>query len=77
MIEKPADPMAKMPKGVFKNTFHNPNAMASTNYSVMEDLDQNPYAMSTLEVLQSCPSHFDALLAAIGSMESTSFMAKF
>ena len=33
--------------------------------------------MSTLEVLQSCPSQRDALLAALGSMDSSSLMAKF
>ena len=33
--------------------------------------------MSTLEVLQSFPAHRDALLAALGSMDSSSLMAKF
>ena len=36
-IEKPAEPMPKIPKGVFKKTFHNPNANATSNYSVVED----------------------------------------
>ena len=54
-IEKPIEPMPKIPKGVFKKTYHNPNARVSPKYSVMEDLAQNPCAMSTLEVLQSCP----------------------
>ena len=46
----------KIPKGVFKNTLHNPNARAAANYSIVEYLSQAPYAMSALEVLQSCPS---------------------
>ena len=45
-IEKPAEIMPKIPKGVFKKTLHNPNARAASNYSVVEDLAQTPYAMS-------------------------------
>jgi hypothetical protein len=48
--------MTRIPKGVFKKDSHNPNARAAQNYSVVEDLSQTPCAMSTLEVLQSCPS---------------------
>ena len=33
--------------------------------------------MSTLEVLQNFPSQRDALLAALGSMDSSSLMVKF
>ena len=55
-IEKPTETMLKIPKGVFKKTLHNPNARAASNYSVVEDLAQTPYAMSALEVLQSCPA---------------------
>ena len=33
--------------------------------------------MSELEVLQSCPSHRYALLAAIGNMDSMILLAKF
>ena len=56
MIEKPAEIMPKIPKGVFKKTLHNPNARAATNYSIVEDLAQTPCVMSALEVLQSCPA---------------------
>ena len=55
-IEKLVDIMPKIPKGVFKNTLHNPNAGATSNYSVVEDLSQTPCAVSALELLQSCPS---------------------
>ena len=75
-IEKPAEIMPKIPKGVFKKTLHNPNR-ATSNYLVVEDLAQTPCAMSALEVLQSCPAQRDALLAALGSMDSTSLTAKF
>jgi hypothetical protein len=43
--------MTHIPKGTFKNDSHNPNARATQNYSVVEDLLQTPCAMSTLEVL--------------------------
>jgi hypothetical protein len=43
--------MTHIPKGAFKKDFHNPNARDAHNYSVVEDLAQNPYAMSSLEFL--------------------------
>ena len=76
-IKKPAETMPKIPKDVFKNTLHNPNARATSNYSMVEDLSQTPCAMSALEVLQSCPAQRDALLATLGSMDSSSLMEKF
>jgi hypothetical protein len=48
--------MTHIPKGAFKKASHNPNARATQNYSMVEDLSQTPCAMSTLEVLQRCPS---------------------
>ena len=50
-IEKPAEIMPKIPKGVFKNTLQNPNARAAPKYSIVEDLAQTPCEMSALEVL--------------------------
>ena len=44
---------------------------------MVEDLAKTPYAMSALKVLQSCPTQQDALLAALGSMDSSSLMEKF
>ena len=55
-IEKTlGETMTHIPKGVFNKDSHNPNARAAHNYSVVEDLSQNPCAMSALEVLQSFP----------------------
>jgi hypothetical protein len=62
--------MTCIPKGVFKKDSQNPNARAAQNYSLVEDLSQTPCAMSTLEVLQSCPSQRKSLLAALGSTET-------
>jgi hypothetical protein len=62
--------MTRIPKGAFKKASHNPNARATHNYSMVEDLSQTPCAMSALEVLQSCPSQRKALLATLGSTET-------
>jgi hypothetical protein len=61
--------MTRIPKGAFKKASHNPNARATQNYSMVEDLSQTPCAMSALEVLQSCPAQRKALLNALGSTE--------
>jgi hypothetical protein len=56
-IEKTlGETMTHIPKDTFKKYSHNPNARASQNYSVVEDLSQTLCAMFSLEVLQSCPS---------------------
>ena len=43
-------------RGVLHKSSYNPNACATQQYRIVEDLAQAPSAMSTLEVLQSCPS---------------------
>ena len=45
--------MTRIPKGAFKKDSHNPNARDAHNYSIMEDLTQNPFEMSALDVLES------------------------
>ena len=61
--------MPKIPKGVSKKTFHNPNARDASSNLVFEELSQNPCVMLVLEVLHICPSQTDALLLAIGIMD--------
>jgi hypothetical protein len=62
--------MTCIPKGALKKASHNPNARATQNYSVVEDLSQTPCVMSALEVLQRCPSQRKSLLASLGSVET-------
>jgi hypothetical protein len=70
-IEKTlGETMTHIPKGAFKKASHNPNARATQNYSVVEYLSQTPCAMSSLEVLQRCPSQRKYLLASLGSVET-------
>jgi hypothetical protein len=40
--------MTCIPKGAFKKYSHNPNARATQNYCMVEDLSQTPCAMSSL-----------------------------
>ena len=44
---------------------------------MVEDLAQTCCAMFALEVLQSCHTQQDALLAGLGSMDSSSSLANF
>jgi hypothetical protein len=62
--------MTCIPKGAFNKASHNPNTRATQNYSVVEDSSQTPCAMSSLEVLQSCPAQRKALLTVLGSTET-------
>jgi hypothetical protein len=59
------------PKGIVRKSSFNPHARAAQNYSIVEDLAQAPSAMSALEVLQSCPTQWKALLKAIGGIDPT------
>jgi hypothetical protein len=56
---------------VVRKSAFNPHARAAQNYSIVEDLAQAPSAMSALEVLQSCPTQWKALLKAIGGIDPT------
>jgi hypothetical protein len=49
----------------------NPHACVAQNYSIVEYLAQAPSAMSALEVLQSCPTQWKALLKDIGGIDPT------
>jgi hypothetical protein len=66
-IEKP-DPPPRILKGVLKISTHNLNAIAE-NYSTLEDLGQNPYAMLALEVLRTCPSQRNSLLTTLEALD--------
>ena len=56
-IEKPnLDLILHPPKSTLINSIFNPNSRAAQFYNVVEDLAQAPCAISTLEVLQSCPT---------------------
>ena len=69
-IEKPTlDMIMCPPKSNLWKAVFNPNARAAQFYNVVEDLAQAPCAMSTLEVLQSCPTQHKNLLTTLGSLD--------
>ena len=69
-IEKPnLDMVLRPPKSTLRKVVFNSNAQAAQFYNVVEYLSHAPCAMSTLEVLQSCPMQRKNLLATLGSLE--------
>ena len=78
----PLELTIKPPKDVIHKPSFNPRLRASQNYNVVEDLVESPSTMSTLEVLQNCPTQTKALFSAIGCMDpslypSASISARF
>ena len=57
-------------KGASSWIMHNLNAQEAQYHSFAEDLAQAPCAMSTLEVLQSYPTQWKALLKSIGGINT-------
>jgi hypothetical protein len=58
-----------IPRIPLRRNVHNPQARASHNYSLVDDLAQSSAAMSVLEVLQTCPIQWKSLLSALGSVD--------
>ena len=56
------------PKSTLRKSIFNTNARAEHLYNIVEDLSQAPCAMSTLEVLQSCPTQRKNLLTSLGEL---------
>ena len=62
------DPFPCPPKGAPCWIAYNQNSKVSYHYSIVEDLAQEPCTMSSLEVLQSCPTQRKSLLSSIGGV---------
>jgi len=54
---------------VLQKSSYNLIARATQHYSIVEDLAQAPWVMSSLEVLQTFPTHRKSLLYAIGVID--------
>ena len=68
-IEKPTlDMVLRPPKSTLRKDIFNPNGRAAQFYNVVEDLAQEPCAMSTLEVLKSCPTQCKNMLTTLGAL---------
>jgi hypothetical protein len=59
------------PKGIVCKSSFNPHTHAAQNYNIVEDRAHAPSTMSTLEVLQSCPTQWKTLLNDIGGIDTT------
>ena len=57
------------PKSTLQKVVFNPNSRAAQSYNVVEDLAQEPSAISTLEVLQIFPTQHKNLLTALGALD--------
>ena len=57
------------PKSTLQKELFNPNARDAQFYNAVEYLTQAPCAMSTLEVLQICPTQRKNLLTALGAVD--------
>jgi hypothetical protein len=64
-----AEPPLRIPRIPLCRNFHNPQARAAHNYSLVDDLVQSPAAMSILEVLQTCPTQRKSLLSTLGVVD--------
>jgi hypothetical protein len=72
-IEKPMfESILRPPKSTICKATFNPSSRATQNYNIVEDLAQAPCVMSTLEVLQHCPSQRRMLLTALGAVDPAS-----
>jgi hypothetical protein len=72
-IKKPSfDSILHPPKSTIRKSTFNTSSRATQNYNIVEDLAQEPCAMSALEVLQHCPSQHRTLLAAIDTFDPES-----
>ena len=57
------------PKSTLRKAVFNPNAQATQFYNVVEYLAQAPCAMSSLEMLQSCPIQRKNMLTTLGALD--------
>jgi hypothetical protein len=70
VIPRPStEPPLRIPCIPLRRNVHNPQARAAHNYSLVDDLEQSPTAMSVLEVLQTCPMQRKSLLSTLGAVD--------
>ena len=63
------DTILRPPKSTIWKSVFNPYVHSAKYYNVVEYLAQAPYAMSTLEVVQTCPTQRKNLLSVLGAMD--------
>jgi hypothetical protein len=63
------EPPICIPRIPLRRNVNNPQARATHNYSLVDDLAQSPAAMSVLEVLQTCPTQQKSFLSTLGEVD--------
>jgi hypothetical protein len=67
VIPRPStEPPLRIPRIPLCKNVHNPQARATHNYSLVDDLAQSLDTMSVLEVLQTFPTQRKSLLPTLG-----------
>lgn len=67
-IPRPSiESMPKMVKGPLRHAIH--NSKAAHSYNIVDDLAQSPSTMLALEVLQTCPTQWKALISTLGIID--------
>jgi hypothetical protein len=61
----------RIPHIPLRRNVNNPQARASHNYSLVDELAQSPTTMYLLEVLQTCPTQRKYLLFTLGVVDPT------
>jgi hypothetical protein len=70
MILRPnTEPPLRIPRIPLQQNFNNPQARATHNYSLVDDLAQSPATMLVLEVLQTCPIQWKSLFSTLGAFD--------
>jgi hypothetical protein len=64
-----AEPPLPIPCIPLRRNVHNPQARATHNYSLVDNLAQSPTTMSVLDILQTCPTQRKSLLFSLGKVD--------
>jgi hypothetical protein len=67
------DHMTRITKGLVNHSAHNKNSKANKNYSIFKYLGQTLCVMSSLDIIQTCQTHRNALLYMLGDLDSSGF----
>ena len=68
LLRPPTDGTSKVPWIHLHHVVNNATTTVALNYSIVNDVAQSPSAMSSLEVIKTCPSQCKELLSALGSV---------
>ena len=71
LSRSPMDRTTKVPPFPLRLFANNPTTRAAFNHSIVDDLARSLSAMSTLEVLKTCPSQHKYFLFVLGVVDAS------